>query len=49
MMNGVDHQPVQKDISKAIHLANELFPDYEFIHSNFTDYLEAVQKMCQKT
>ena len=44
MMNGVDHQPVQKDISKAIHLANELFPDYEFIHSNYTDYLEAVQK-----
>ncbi len=44
MMNGVDHQPVQKDISKAIHLANELFSDYEFIHSNFTDYLEAVQK-----
>lgn len=44
MMNGVDHQPVQKDISKAIHFANELFPDYEFIHSNFTDYLEAVQK-----
>lgn len=44
MMNGVDHQPVQKDISKAIYLANELFPDYEFIHSNFTDYLEAVQK-----
>ncbi len=44
MMNGVDHQPVQKDISKAIHLANKLFPDYEFIHSNFTDYLEAVQK-----
>ena len=44
MMNGVDHQPVQKDISKAIHIANELFPDYEFIHSNFTDYLEAVQK-----
>lgn len=44
MMNGVDHQPVQKDISKAIHLANELFPDYEFIHSNFIDYLEAIQK-----
>ena len=44
MMNGVDHQPVQKDISIASHLANELFPDYEFIHSNFTDYLEAVQK-----
>ncbi|WP_375152537.1 alpha-mannosidase [Enterococcus mundtii] len=44
MMNGVDHQPVQKDISKAIRLANELYPDYEFIHSNFTDYLETVQQ-----
>ena len=44
MMNGVDHQPVQKDISKAIRLANELYPDYEFVHSNFVDYLEAVQK-----
>ncbi|MBO0482937.1 alpha-mannosidase [Candidatus Enterococcus courvalinii] len=42
MMNGVDHQPVQKDISKAITLANRLYPDYEFIHSNFTDYLAAV-------
>jgi alpha-mannosidase len=44
MMNGCDHQPVQKDITKAIALANELYPEYEFIHSNFTDYLEAVQK-----
>ena len=33
MMNGVDHQPVQRDITKAIALANELFPEYEFIHS----------------
>lgn len=43
MMNGVDHQPVQKDVAKAIKLANELYPDYEFVHSNFTDYLAAVQ------
>lgn len=43
MMNGVDHQPIQKDISKAIALANKLYPDYEFIHSSFTDYLEAVR------
>lgn len=43
MMNGVDHQPVQKDLSQAIALANKLYPDYEFIHSNFTDYLEAVE------
>lgn len=44
MMNGVDHQPVQKDVTKAIALANELFPDYEFIHSNFTDYINAVSQ-----
>ncbi len=44
MMNGCDHQPVQKDLTQAIALANELYPDYEFIHSSFTDYLEAVQK-----
>ncbi|MDE8039088.1 alpha-mannosidase [Erysipelothrix rhusiopathiae] len=42
MMNGVDHQPVQKNVTEAIRLANELYPDYEFIHSNFDDYLEAV-------
>ncbi|WP_342621859.1 alpha-mannosidase [Erysipelothrix sp. P66] len=42
MMNGVDHQPVQKDVTKAIRTARELYPDYEFIHSNFDDYLEAV-------
>lgn len=44
MMNGVDHQPVQKDVAQAIKLANELYPDYEFIHSNFTDYLAAVKE-----
>lgn len=42
MMNGVDHQPVQKDVTDGIKLANELYPDYDFIHSNFDDYLEAV-------
>ncbi|MDH6365177.1 alpha-mannosidase [Enterococcus sp. PF1-24] len=43
MMNGVDHQPLQKDITATIALANELFPEYEFIHSNFDEYLAAVQ------
>lgn len=43
MMNGVDHQPVQKDVTKALEVAQELFPDYEFIHSNFDDYLAAVK------
>lgn len=42
MMNGVDHQPVQKDVTQAIALANEIYPDIEFIHSNFDDYLTAV-------
>lgn len=39
MMNGVDHQPVQFDVTKAIALANKLYPDYEFVHSCFEDYL----------
>ncbi|WP_318767569.1 alpha-mannosidase [Lactiplantibacillus carotarum] len=42
MMNGVDHQPVQQDVTKAIQVANQLYPDYEFIHSNFPDYLKTV-------
>lgn len=42
MMNGVDHQPVQKDVTKAIKLANELFPEYQFVHSNFDIYMEAL-------
>lgn len=40
MMNGCDHQPVQKDLSAAIRLANDLYPDYEFVHSDFTSYFE---------
>ncbi|GAB2026956.1 alpha-mannosidase [Lactovum odontotermitis] len=43
MMNGCDHQPLQKDVGKAIALANELFPDYEFVHSNFDDYIAALK------
>ena len=43
MLNGCDHQPAQADLSKAIALANQLYPDYEFIHSNFTLYQEALE------
>ena len=43
MMNGCDHQPLQKDVTDAIKLANELYPDYEFLHSNFEDYINAVK------
>ncbi|TXK84349.1 alpha-mannosidase [Paenibacillus sp. N3.4] len=43
-MNGCDHQPVQLDLPEAIRTARELFPDTTFVHSNFIDYLEAVQR-----
>ncbi|SFH54580.1 octanoyl-[GcvH]:protein N-octanoyltransferase [Pisciglobus halotolerans] len=44
MMNGCDHQPVQKNLSKAIRLANELYPDVTFIHASFDEYLAALEK-----
>ncbi|WP_054955079.1 alpha-mannosidase [Paenibacillus dakarensis] len=39
-MNGCDHQPIQCDLSEAIQTAKKLYPDTEFVHSNFVDYLE---------
>lgn len=44
MMNGCDHQPVQKDLSTAIRVANELYPDIEFVHATFEEYLTALKK-----
>ncbi|MDQ0889560.1 alpha-mannosidase [Paenibacillus sp. V4I9] len=43
-MNGCDHQPVQLDLPEAIQAARELYPDTTFVHSNFIDYLQAVQR-----
>lgn len=43
-MNGCDHQPIQTDLPEAIRTAKELYPDTEFIHSNFDDYLKAVRE-----
>lgn len=40
MMNGCDHQPIQTDLSTAINTASELYPEIEFKHSNFNDYVE---------
>lgn len=40
MMNGCDHQPLQKDLSEAIRIANELYPEYTFVHSDFPTYME---------
>jgi len=41
MLNGCDHQPVQKDLSKALEKARENYPDYNFIHSDFETYMKA--------
>ena len=41
-MNGCDHCPVQSDFDKAITEARKEFPDYNFIHSSFEEYVDAV-------
>ena len=43
MMNGCDHQPVQRNLSQAIRVANELYPEINFVHSSFDDYMQAVE------
>lgn len=43
-MNGCDHQPVQLDLPEAIETARRLYPDMEFVHSNFPEYLQAVKQ-----
>ncbi|ASA25879.1 alpha-mannosidase [Paenibacillus donghaensis] len=42
-MNGCDHQPIQLDLPEAIRQAQTLYPNVEFIHSNFPDYLAALE------
>lgn len=39
MMNGCDHQPIQTDLPEAIETAQKLYPDIEFLHSSFDDYI----------
>lgn len=41
-MNGCDHQPPQADLSLALDIARELYPEYTFIHSTLEDYVKAV-------
>lgn len=43
-MNGCDHQPIQLDLPEALETARKLYPDTDFIHSTFEDYLVAVEK-----
>ncbi len=44
LMNGCDHQPVQTDIADAIKTARDLYPDIEFIHSDFPSYIKALKE-----
>ena len=44
LMNGCDHQPLQKNITEAIRVARKLYPDIELIHSDFKKYVEAMEK-----
>ncbi|WP_017471498.1 alpha-mannosidase [Amphibacillus jilinensis] len=44
MLNGCDHQPIQTNLSEAIEVANQLYPDYQFIHSSFNEYVESLEK-----
>ncbi len=43
LMNGCDHQPIQTDLPQAIETAKKLYPDIEFKHSNFEDYVRALK------
>jgi len=42
-MNGCDHQPLQRDLTEAIAVANKVRPDVEFVHSSFPEYMEALR------
>lgn len=42
-MNGCDHQPIQRDLTSALQTARNLYPDTEFIHSDFDAYLAALR------
>ncbi len=44
LLNGCDHQPVQKNLSKAIAAARKNFSGYNFIHSDFESYADALIK-----
>lgn len=41
-MNGCDHQPVQRNLADALETARKLYPDVDFVHSSFDQYLQAL-------
>lgn len=48
VLNGCDHQPVQKNLAKAIRAAKENYPDYEFSHVGFEEYTNRMIKNMPK-
>ena len=44
MLNGIDHSPVQKDLSKILEVCRSYFKDYEFIHCGLNDYIAEFKK-----
>lgn len=47
-MNGCDHQPLQKTIPEAIETAAALYPEFQFKHSSFNEYTEALKQALPK-
>lgn len=43
-LNGADHQPVQKNLPKALETARKLYPEIDFIQSDFEQFIESVRK-----
>lgn len=48
LMNGCDHTPVQENIGEVLEIANSLYDDYEFIHSDLDSYSRAVKENLKK-
>ena len=42
-LNGSDHQPVQKDLAAALETARKLYPEIEFVCSDFESYAECIR------
>ncbi|MCM3272732.1 alpha-mannosidase [Paenibacillus elgii] len=43
-MNGCDHQPIQRDLGDAMDTAKALYPEVDFVHSSFEQYIDALKK-----
>lgn len=48
LMNGCDHQPVQKNIPEIIDKLNSMYSDIEFVHSNLDKYSTDIKSSVDK-